>query len=320
MDDHFATPAVPPLASAEVEARIDTERNRLLDEQRIEADLLQQRIAPLEAGDDESLDRIETQINQARDRQLRIQERIELLQTRLEAAKAVEREAHLDHLQRLAEAARERAVKIIFEDYARLAPELADSLRRIEVADTLVERVNMVLRENSRAPIRASNWARCRPERRYTETVRKRFGPSERGHPHYGNIAGGSEGDLATAVVYLKGGGEAPALAEVDVQEERTISEDRPEVLFTEVLLPGVGPAPEGKGLAPIWKHDPWNRKNVSKADLDALAAEIEASFEPDLEPDEPASAESVHETGIFASVSRTAARALGKVVGGGES
>jgi hypothetical protein len=320
MDDHSATPAVPPLTATEVEARIETERNRLLDEQRIEADLLQQRIAPLEAGDDESLDRIELQINQARDRQLRIQERIELLQKRLEVAKEVEREAYLDHLQRLAEAARERAVKIIFEEYARLAPELADSLRRIEVADTLVERVNKVLSENRREPIHASNWARCRPERRYTETVRKCFGPNDPGHPHYADISHRSQGPLETAVAYLKTGGQVPALAEVDVEEERTALGDRPGVLYLEAVLPGVGPAPEGQGLRALWKHDGYRRAEVSKAELDALAADIEASLDPEPEPQEILPAKPPRETSIFASVGRTAARALGKVVGGGES
>src|SRR5688500_17892942 len=85
-----------PLSAAGIQQRIDDERNRLLIEQNLAHSLAGQRLAPLEAGDDEALDRVEAQVAACIERQFRIQERLEILEQRLTQTQEREAQAELD--------------------------------------------------------------------------------------------------------------------------------------------------------------------------------------------------------------------------------
>jgi hypothetical protein len=239
-----------PLAasSADLEKRIDDERRRLLIEQNLQVNLEGQRLAPLEAGDDEALDRVEAQINSCCDRQARIQERIEILQRRLEEAKGRENEADLDAL-----AARADRIRIIGEKaiakYAELAAPLAQILHRLAAADALINAANRKLHAAGRAIVASPNDIRCRPAQRFDRTVKRTVGIGQREHPHHDDWSGG--GGEKTA--YLKSGGDCPRFMEVDIVEHVSILGHHAEPLHETVVLPGIVPAAEKHGVLPIF-------------------------------------------------------------------
>jgi hypothetical protein len=175
-----------PLNSADVQARIDDERRRLLVEQNLEHDLTGQRIAPLEAGDDAALDRVEAQLNQCKDRQFRIQERLEILESRLTVAAETEQAAELDVIEARANKARELGEKLIRTEYVKLAKPMAEFLRKVRALDGFVEQANRRLVKGGRDGVRASNGVRCAPSETLTETERRRVGVGQPEHPYYG--------------------------------------------------------------------------------------------------------------------------------------
>lgn len=174
--------------SAELQARIDSERQRLLAEQNIERDLTGQRLAPLEAGDDEALDAVEASINACRDRQLRIQERLEILEQRqAEAQKREEAEA-LQRLREQAEAARILGEKLIRQDYAKQAKAMASTLAKLYAIDQLIVRANRrIERANDEALelVDSPNRIRCIPYREWTEKVIREVGMNHPAHPYH---------------------------------------------------------------------------------------------------------------------------------------
>lgn len=270
------------LTSTEVQTRIDDERRRLLIEQNMEADLTGQRIAPLEAGDDVALDRVEQQLNQCRERQFRIQERIELLEVRRSAAIDAEASAELDSLATRAERAREYGERLI-ADYARRAPELAALLGRLAAVDQVIEQANRTLHAADRASIVSPNGVRCRAGRRWTEKVMRDVDLQHPSHPFHGRATpmGGSSmpGNTVPRMASVHGdqGRTCPVVMNVEVEEQRRGPGDFPDPIYETARLPGVGPALPGHGIASLWDGD------ASAEDVAAVIAEIDGK--PNAKP-----------------------------------
>lgn len=264
-------------SSTELEERIHGEGQRLLIEQNLEQDLAQQRLAPLEAGDDAALDRIEQQINECRDRQIRIQERVDLLNRRLEEVKHREHVAELNHVAAVANRAREIGERLITEDYAKHASALASVLRRLAAINGLIDAANRQMADTGRENVAHPNLIRCRPGRNWTEKETVRVGIHDRDHPHHDKAA------LSTNnpnFAHLKDSDEViPATMTIEREVQRHESPLWEPDLVAAVHLPGVGPAPEGSGLVPLWN----DRKARAAADgIPAMRAEIEAALAQD--------------------------------------
>ena len=146
------TPTIP-ATSDDVANRIHGERRRLLIEQNLEVELNKQRIAPLEAGDDEALDRVEAQISQCLDRQSRIRERIEILEQRLAGSVERERSAALDALTVRADEARILGVKLTHATYPKQAKALVATLKELADIEALIQGVNAELVGTGRSPV-----------------------------------------------------------------------------------------------------------------------------------------------------------------------
>lgn len=153
-----AANTAPPLASTGIQQRIDAERARLLVEQNLETELTTQRVAPLEAGDDEALDRIEAQINACRDRQFRIQERVELLNGRLEAA-AKEDEARATEFRLKVAKEIEKLVAPAVHEYEVLAQKTAAALAHLAAVDSAVSKLANELYERGHYNVVKGSWA-----------------------------------------------------------------------------------------------------------------------------------------------------------------
>jgi hypothetical protein len=264
----------PALSSTELDERIRAEGQRLLIEQNLEQGLAQQRLAPLEAGDDAALDRIEQQINECRDRQIRIQERVDLLNRRVEEARQRERDAELDHVVAVANRAREIGERLITEDYAEHAAVLVEVLGKLAAINALIDAANQRTTGTDRKNVAKPNLIRCHPGREWTEKETVRVGIHDRDHPHYGKA------ELSTNnpnVAYLKDGGETvPATMVIEREVLRRADMRREPDLVGSVVLPGVGPAPEGSGLTALWDE---RKAREAAANLPSLRAEIEASL-----------------------------------------
>jgi len=222
-------------STAQIQERIDSERNRLLIEQNLEANLDGQRIAPLEAGDDEALDRIEAQHAQCLERQVRIQERLELLQKRLIQAKDVERVSHLDAIEARATALREDSMKQIRDVYPKQAKALAITLRRLALNEAAQEHCNRELTLGGRPAVETANAVRCRPTQRVKWKKAMRVGYTQPEHPAFGRVCGRSA-DGQT--VYLEQGGQCPAFQDVQVETEDLVVGSNPQPLYAVIELP----------------------------------------------------------------------------------
>lgn len=265
----------PPLSAADIEARIRAEGERLLTEQNLEEELGQQRVAPLEAGDDDALNRIEQRINECRDRQLRIQERAGLLKRRLEEARQRERDAELDHVVAVADRAREIGERLITEEYAEHATALARMLGKLTSINALIDAANARMEGTNRKGVARPNVMRCRRGREWIEKETVRVGIYDRDHPYFGKAElSRNNPDVA----YLRGSDEtvpARMTIEREVRKHETTNWERD--LIDVVLLPGVGPAPEGSGLAPLWDQATLRR---AWSGAGRLREEIEAAME----------------------------------------
>jgi hypothetical protein len=263
-----------PLSSTELQTRIDAERRRLLIEQNLHVDLEGQRLAPLEAGDDEALDRVEAQINACNDRQARSQERLEILERRLIEATERERQQDLDAVAARADRARILGEMLIAE-YARHAPKLAELIERLAACDQIIEEANGILSRANRDKdmVPSPNAIRCRPRRRWTEIVRKEVGPRDPGHPLFGKQYYQTPASHPVQKVYdANDRTEYDVFVEADVEVEMTDCGDRPDALQDAIVLPAVGPAPDpNTGLLPLWDHD----RHTSRRASDAVLAEV---------------------------------------------
>ncbi len=233
--------------SSAIEGRIRAEQQRLLIEQNIERDLEGQRLAPLEAGDDDALDQIEAGINASRDRQLRIQERIELLERRLADAQDREADRYIDQLREQADAERERGLRLIRSDYVRQARALAKTLHELALIDRRITEVNREISAAGRDDLVDSpNETRNRPTEYETVTVRRRVGIGQPEHPgHNKRRPVSSDGHLMdnprSPTVHFADGTSMPRYMEVDVPERQCIEGVRQGPLWDVIRLPRPG-------------------------------------------------------------------------------
>jgi hypothetical protein len=274
--------ASPAVTSTTLLQRIDDERRRLLVEQNLQENLGRQRVAPLELGDDEALDRLEVQINACCDRQMRIQERIEILTRRVDEAKAKEDAERIETLFEHAHRARELGEESIRGEYSRLATALAGVLRRLAAIDDLIDDVNGELRKAGHELVPSPNRIRCRTAQRVVCTKRRRVGVGDRDHPMYGKVDVRSYGHGA-AIYYDKDTGKrVESFGNFDVAQVTDIPAHMPYPLWKEVaVLPAAQATPSsesgdvnGRPSPPIWRggdHFP----PASHADVAALRAEL---------------------------------------------
>lgn len=236
--------------SADIQARIDSERTRLSSEQKIERDLAAQRLVPLEAGDDEALDAVEASINACRDRQLRIQERLEILETRKADALEEEADARLDAIAAKATEARERGNALIRQDYVRQARALSKTLAKLAAIDRFIRQANQELESGGRDPLENSNDFRCRPSEYRTVTVSREVGIGNPEHPGHGKAtvahSGGNRG--WGEFVRFVDGSKLPTYMAVELEERQHIPSIFRKPLYEAIELPT--PSVEGD---PIW-------------------------------------------------------------------
>jgi len=153
------------------------------DEQTI-AELRTKRTALLTADDDDTIGKIETEIE-------RLQRRIGLSQERIEATEQAERDAaqqaheqHLDALAAKAEKARGIGTGLL-QDYAKHAGALAAVLSKLSAVESLISDTNRALVKAGRSTVAPVNAERCRAARTESQTTRRMVGIGESAHPLY---------------------------------------------------------------------------------------------------------------------------------------
>lgn len=269
---------------ADIEARIEAERKRLFDEQALQIELEKQRLLPLEQGNDEVLDAIETKIAKSIERYERIQERIELLQRRHDEALESERNADLDAIEARASTLREQGERLIRTEYPKLAGQLGSLLKRLLLIDTAIERENRTLQQAGRDQVPASNYVRCTPAKYidFVETITVH--PSDPRHSKHASAIPSrrTQGREEHAVwVDSRDSSKIIECESIQVQTRERIGGHYPNPLYEVIALPPVDPRPyEHKTLAkqpiaqPYFEHD---SVQITETDIDALLAEFES-------------------------------------------
>jgi hypothetical protein len=276
MSNPAATTA--PLSAADVAARIEAERERLAGEQATEANLLKQRLAPLESGDDAALDRVEASIVACRERQRRIEERIEILIQCADEARVREHEAGLNRLVRRAARAREIGEDLLRKHYAPKAAALAKTLLELAALEQIVEDVNRELDRNGRPTVPGPNSIRCRPSEQFLEKVPERVYIDDPRHPHHGKALRITSSHGGEDYAQIRGSHErVPLFVDIEVEKVRFESGDSPRRVSDEAVLPGIGPAQRGQNIAPLWDRR-------SAADFFGRASELTKQIDAELD------------------------------------
>jgi chaperonin cofactor prefoldin len=262
-----------PLAatSVELEVRIADERRRLLLDQNLQINLEGQRIAPLEAGDDEALDRIEAQINHCCDRQARIQERLEILQRRVDEARAAEHAAELDAIAEHAQQARKIGERLIQDDYPKLARTLANLLQQLSASDAIVADANRALTAAGRPSIASSNQVRCTSSGHVSRIVEAMVEAGDIRHPLRESAYRGRDGRYFSRLDHAV----VPPIS-VEITEQQFCTGYSPDRLWKQITLPGVEPHPldpDKPKPSDFWKG---SATRVPVAAVEALLAQIE--------------------------------------------
>jgi hypothetical protein len=130
---------------SEIEQRIASENERLAAEDIVEKGLAVDRKRLLTQGSDQDVDAIENKIDQSRSTQVRILERIELLEGELAAAKENAAAAALDELAAKAQHMRERGVAIITKVYPALAKKLGEAMSELRDIELFIDSANKSL-------------------------------------------------------------------------------------------------------------------------------------------------------------------------------
>jgi hypothetical protein len=276
-------PSVPP-SSADIAARIAAQRERLETEKARELQLMEDRLEPLESGDDVAVDRIEAEINTCREAQFRIAERIDILERRAVDAHLAEKSAAMDALAVRAADAAKVGERLILTEYRRHGRALANVLRKLWAIDRFIDQCNQTLRAGDRESVRTSNSVRCRPLTTSSRIVRKRVGINESEHPYHGRAIRSPNTDQC----YVQETGETvDAFMEIEVEETATTGPDHQEPLWKAIKLPRVEASP----AADLWVADGpcegRSREGDTTGDLhDRIAAQlIETLVELGLEP-----------------------------------
>jgi hypothetical protein len=279
MPAKYTPPPAPPASSSDIEARIASERARLPDEQNLEKELDTQRAAALEAGDDEALDGIESQLNACCERQFRIQERIEILEVRRTEAVARENDEQNEEIVRRANRAREHGEWLIRNDYAKHAAALADTLMDLAAINQYIQSANARLNGTDRKGVPGPNQIRSAPRKEWEEPVRIQVHVNDLRHPHYGNaLVSACHPELAS----LDGGSgkQIPSSTEIVVTERHSFGPVHKCELTEAVVLPEVEPDQPGRGTPPFW--DP-NFVIRRRAEIQARMEEIEARITSEI-------------------------------------
>lgn len=246
-DEIGEIPAPVGATAGAIHARITIERDRLKGEEAIEAQLTIDRKRLLVEGTDADIDDTERRIDSSRSVQVRILERVDLLRGQLIAANDAAETERLNDVAARGIRAKMYGEELIGE-YASLATSMATVLERLAAVDSLIDDANYILDRSKREDrVSSPNRIRCRPFRRWKETVRKMVGASEPGHPFYGKPYRRA---VNAEVVYL-GSESLPLFVEAELEEERYEVGENPSPLYESLNLPGVDPV-TGK---PFW-HD----------------------------------------------------------------
>lgn len=140
--------------------RIAAENVKLANEDIAEKELTRQRQTLLTQGTDQQVDACESKIDLSRANQVRILERIELLEGQLQQAKADAESVRLDTLTNNAKELRARSTKILQTIYPALAKKVADALKEIAANEAVLAETNIELVRAKREPIPAADAQR----------------------------------------------------------------------------------------------------------------------------------------------------------------
>lgn len=211
--------------SAKIQAEIEAESQRAQEAVTTEARLKEARSDALLAADPKELDRIDAQlVISSRDAGRRA-ERVQLLQQKLEQAKAREDEQKLDAIVARAEKARKLGEDLIRKDYAKQAAALADTLLKLRAIDTCIDDLNRALSQAGReSTVPSPNGIRQTPAREEVRTVRRTVGISDPQHPDHAEYVASSttehySGGHQSTTIMLPSGKSVPRFAEVDYKE-----------------------------------------------------------------------------------------------------
>ena len=259
------------LQSETLAARIAVDRTKIAAEEAAEANLTDDRKRLLTEGSEAELDGVELAIDASRSAQVRMLERISLLESQHAQALEKERDADLDTIAETANAARVHGEQLIRQRYAVEALALAKTLRELQVADALVAQCNDRLTRAGRAAIPTSNQIRCTATTQVESTSRRTVSPGESNHPQHSDVHY-VVSDQSKAPRAVSKTTQLPILpAEIDVTVTRAIPGRQPYPVTDDVSLPG---ATDG---TPLWQVSPLQgmRRNVDQDAIDALLAEL---------------------------------------------
>lgn len=127
--------------TAEIAKRIADERNRLNAELSLQSRLSAQRLTALDAASVEALELIEQNLTQCLDRQSRIEERIAILEERLEESQAHDEHDRLDALAASARRAHDRAATLL-KKYPAAARAVAALLAEVRTCEQQIVAAN----------------------------------------------------------------------------------------------------------------------------------------------------------------------------------
>jgi len=259
------------LPSETIAARIAVDRAKIAAEEAAEVNLAADRKRLLTEGSEAELDGVELAIDASRSAQVRMLERIDLLESQLAEAKEQEASADLDAIAEAANAARLHGEQLIRQRYAKESAALAKTLRELQIADALVMQCNDRLTRAGRAAIPTSNQIRCTAATQVESTSRRTVSPHESDHPQHGDVHY-VVSDRSKAPRAVSKTTQLPILPiEIDVTVTRAIPGRQPYPVTDEVSLPGAIDS------APLWQVSPLlgMRRNVDQGAIDALLTEL---------------------------------------------
>lgn len=262
-------------------ARIEAERARLIAAEKDELELMAARAAPLETGDDAAVDAIEEKINASRTLQLRTQERIQVLTSRLSEAKQNEQRARVTALRERAERARELGEREIRDVYAKAAATLAGSLKRLRAIDDFIVRANRDLETAGLDTVESPNGIRCVPARYEVVKERRRVGIGEPSHPYHGRACSpmnhginARSNPTCNPQIQADNGELTHVYVDVEVESKKYIPGDRQAPLYEAIeKIPSATVE-----QIPLYTFDHLGDKEATAAAVDALTVELEAT------------------------------------------
>lgn len=259
------------LPSETIAARIAVDRAKIAAEEAAEVNLAADRKRLLTEGSEAELDGVELAIDASRSAQVRMLERIDLLESQLAEAKEQEVAADLDAIAEAANAARAHGERLIRQRYAKEAAALAATLREIQIADALVAQCNDRLNRAGRAAIPTSNQIRCIAQTKVDHIERRTVAPHDPAHPQHADVHWVTSDRTKSPRAVSKTTQLPIDMVEIDVTVSRTVPGHQPYPITDVVQLPDVV---NGK---PLWQvnPNPGTRRHVDQTAIDALSSEL---------------------------------------------